>query len=61
LGRGIALYSTLGFGLANALGAPVSGVLYEIGGGRLAFGVATGVVALGAILMAWQIRSSKVQ
>ena len=61
LGRGIALYSTLGFGLANALGAPVSGVLYEIGGGRLAFGVATGVVAIGAMLMAWQIRSSRVQ
>ena len=61
LGRGIALYSTLGFGLANALGAPVSGVLYEIGGGRLAFGVATGVVAIGAMLMAWQIRSSRAQ
>ena len=55
LGRGIALYSTLGFGLANMIGAPVSGYLYQSGGGQLAFMVATLVATLGFMLLYWQL------
>ena len=55
LGRGIAMYSTLGFGAANMLGSPASGWLYEQGGGQLAFSVAACVAALGFILMYWQL------
>ncbi len=55
LGRGIAMYSTLGFGAANMLGSPASGYLYEQGGGQLAFSVATVVACLGFGLMFWQM------
>ena len=55
LGRGIAMYSTLGFGAANMLGSPASGWLYEQGGGQLAFSVAACVAALGFMLMYWQL------
>ena len=55
LGRGIAMYSTLGFGAANMLGSPASGWLYEQGGWQLAFSVAACVAALGFILMYWQL------
>ncbi|MGB0957917.1 MAG: MFS transporter [Litorivicinus sp.] len=55
LGRGIALYSTLGFGLANMVGAPISGYLYESGGGELAFMVAAMVATVGFIVLYWQL------
>ncbi|MGB0966233.1 MAG: MFS transporter [Litorivicinus sp.] len=59
LGRGIAMYSTLGFGAANMLGSPISGILYEQGGGQLAFSVATVVACAGFLLMFWQMNQSQ--
>lgn len=51
-GRGQALYSSVGFGVGGALGAWLSGLLWQAGG-QAAFLMAA-VAALLALLLAWQ-------
>ncbi|HEY5717970.1 MAG TPA: MFS transporter [Motiliproteus sp.] len=51
-GQGQALYSSIGFGVGGALGAFLSGVVWQQGGGELAFLMAALVSAIGGVL-AW--------
>lgn len=58
-GQGQALYSSLGFGAGGSAGALLSGLLYEMGGGALAF-VAAGLASAAAIPLAyWGLRESR--
>ncbi|WP_458576256.1 MFS transporter [Aliamphritea spongicola] len=51
-GQGQALFSSLGFGVGGALGAFISGLLWESVGSEMTFMLAAGSVAL-AVVMAW--------
>ena len=48
-GQGQALYSSIGWGAGGACGALMSGYLYDLGGGWLAFSTAAGAALLAVI------------
>lgn len=60
-GRGQALFSSVGFGIGGAAGAIVAGVLWDLHGGQVAFGIAV-LVSIVAIVLAYVwIHPEKVQ
>lgn len=57
--RGQALYSSVGFGLGGAIGAFVSGLLWQPLGGTLVFLLAGITVLLAAVIAAWTLDNEK--
>ena len=51
LGRGQAIYASIGFGLGGALGATLGGLIWTQGGPLAAYGFAAGLVAMATIVL----------
>jgi PPP family 3-phenylpropionic acid transporter len=52
LGRGQAMYASIGFGLGGALGSTSGGFIWTHGGPLAAYSAAAGMVALAAVVLA---------